>query len=79
MCLDMILMMGLVWLLKYDMLSKSLMFEVVILILQVLMTSVYHIKILAQHERALNTALQNTQYSFKNQRPMHGNDENILF
>ena len=37
-------------------------------------TAIYHIKIRAQHERAPNTFLQNTQYSFKNQRSMHGNE-----
>ena len=41
--------------------------------------AIYHIRILAQHEMAPNTFLQNTQYSFKNQRSMHGNDWNILF
>ena len=38
-------------------------------------TAICHIKILAQHEMAPNTFLQNTQYSFKNQCSMHGNDE----
>ena len=42
-------------------------------------TAIYHIKILAQHEIAPNTFLQNTQHSFKNQRSMHGKDEKILF
>ena len=38
-------------------------------------TAIYHIKFLAQHERAPNMFLQNTQYSFKNLHSMHGNDE----
>ena len=37
-----------------------------------------HIKILAQHEEGAKHVLQNTQYSFKNLRSIHGNDEIIL-
>ena len=46
-------------------------------------TAIYHIQILTQHELAPNMffylLLFINQYSFKNQRSMHRNDEQVLF
>ena len=41
-------------------------------------TAIYHIKILAQHERAPNMFYKTLNIQLNNQRSMHGNDENIL-
>ena len=42
-------------------------------------TAIYHMEILTQTREGAKHNFKMTQYSFKNQRFMHGNDENMLF